>query len=484
MNNEVEFDIFTFDYQEDDEKNNLLTLDFEMKIYEELKKIAIESCFISYNRVYIYIDEKVEGDGASAYILHVYGKEKEILFGILDDTIKTFVKKNYEFYNGTDQLESQVRYIVSESLNSGDKLEEYWCSTSPKLTTIFSEKHKFEMEILVFNKEKLNRFIFEDKRHQFIDYVRREWENSIRHDNSININYDEIFRHAVSTSTRFLYFHIGKINALSALKYENATNYGSILSISEEVERKYSELECNYDIIMRFHEPVEFQSMNFKKIRKLLEMTNEELSLLLNDKFEFIGLGKMIGNPNCTYHKVVFSNFMEWAYSINGKQYMYFRNFVPCLPNNDFSFGEENKKLLKKTFDNMCDMENLLNIIEIAKKQKHGTMLVIAENAESESKRMAGSAIVIEPQVISGEMTELVSSIDGAILCAPNGMCYAIGVILDGVISKEADASRWARYNSALRYIELQKQNKKKTFVMVVSEDKYLNCFSTESQNG
>ena len=25
MNNEVEFDIFTFDYQEDDEKNNLLS---------------------------------------------------------------------------------------------------------------------------------------------------------------------------------------------------------------------------------------------------------------------------------------------------------------------------------------------------------------------------------------------------------------------------------------------------------------------------
>lgn len=46
-------------------------------------------------------------------------------------------------------------------------------------------------------------------------------------------------------------------------------------------------------------------------------------------------------------------------------------------------------------------------------------------------------------------------------------MCYAIGVILDGVISKEADASRGARYNSALRYIELQKQKKKKTIQYV-----------------
>lgn len=339
------------------------------------------------------------------------------------------------------------------------------------------------MEVLVFNKEKLNRFMFEDKRHPYIDYVRREWENSIRRDNSININYDEIFRHAVSTITRFLYLHIGKINALSELKYENATNNGSILYIQEEIDRKYSELECNYDVVMRFSEPVVFQSVNFKKIRKLLEMTNTEWSLLLNDKIEFIGLGKMIETPNCTYHKVMFSNHMEWHYSINGKQYIYFRNFVPCLPNSESRFSDENKSLLKKTFGNTCNMERLLDIIEMAKEQKHGTMLVITESAQTESDRMSGSAIVIEPQVLSPKMTELVSSIDGAMLCDSSGMCYAIGVILDGLISEGADASRGARYNSALRYIELQKKNKIKTFVMVVSEDKYLDCFSTEADS-
>ena len=59
--------------------------------------------------------------------------------------------------------------------------------------------------------------------------------------------------------------------------------------------------------------------------------------------------------------------------------------------------------------------------------------------------------------------------------------CYSIGTILDGIIQPErADSSRGARYNSAIRYIEKQKQEGKKTFIVVVSEDGYINCFSTE----
>ena len=53
-------------------------------------------------------------------------------------------------------------------------------------------------------------------------------------------------------------------------------------------------------------------------------------------------------------------------------------------------------------------------------------------------------------------------------------------MILDGESSKKTDLSRGARYNSAIRYIEKQKNIHKKTFVVVVSEDGYVDCFSSE----
>jgi len=55
-----------------------------------------------------------------------------------------------------------------------------------------------------------------------------------------------------------------------------------------------------------------------------------------------------------------------------------------------------------------------------------------------------------------------------------------IGTILDGIKSKKTNMSRGARYNSAIRYIESQKSKHKRTFIVVVSEDGYVNCFSSE----
>ena len=48
----------------------------------------------------------------------------------------------------------------------------------------------------------------------------------------------------------------------------------------------------------------------------------------------------------------------------------------------------------------------------------------------------------------------MLTSIDGALLMDPSGVCYAAGVILDGeAIKGKGTSSRGARYNSAVRYI-------------------------------
>ena len=57
---------------------------------------------------------------------------------------------------------------------------------------------------------------------------------------------------------------------------------------------------------------------------------------------------------------------------------------------------------------------------------------------------------------------------DGAVLVAPDGICYAVGVILDGAASEKGDPGRGARYNSAVRYEESSDHT---TVIAVVSED-------------
>lgn len=60
------------------------------------------------------------------------------------------------------------------------------------------------------------------------------------------------------------------------------------------------------------------------------------------------------------------------------------------------------------------------------------------------------------------------SRIDGAILIDPEGVCHAIGVVLDGPAHDGCTPARGARYNSALRYVTGSKMSR---LAIVVSDD-------------
>ena len=69
------------------------------------------------------------------------------------------------------------------------------------------------------------------------------------------------------------------------------------------------------------------------------------------------------------------------------------------------------------------------------------------------------------------------SIIDGAILVSPTGICFAIGVILDGIATDYGDSSRGARYNSAIRYFVSSSSAKRRTLCVVISADGYVDIF-------
>lgn len=278
----------------------------------------------------------------------------------------------------------------------------------------------------------------------------------------------------------FVYLYEDIFNALSALKYESGENYGSILVLCRTKDKSFDEVQSNYKISIKFKHEIELENNSYKKIRKLLEMAKKNMSLLMNEDGKIYAMGKMIDNPSCEYYEISFDGFFKWTLYKNKEKLLCYENMIPMIPDKEIGISNKNLELLKRTFD-ISDTSKFEKIIQKAVSQKHGTIVVFAENAMDEASRLEESGISITPIDIStGMLVEEITSIDGALICDVDGICYSIGTILDGIKSERTDSSRGARYNSAIRYIEKQKKNQKKTFIVVVSEDGYVNCFSSE----
>jgi DNA integrity scanning protein DisA with diadenylate cyclase activity len=104
--------------------------------------------------------------------------------------------------------------------------------------------------------------------------------------------------------------------------------------------------------------------------------------------------------------------------------------------------------------------------------QKRGTIVVVSTGAQEEATRILNQCTKIKPVKLTPEIMQRVTAIDGAVIIDTKGICYAVGVILDGLASKKGNPSRGARYNSAIRYVETSKYP---CFAIVVSEDGSIN---------
>lgn len=139
---------------------------------------------------------------------------------------------------------------------------------------------------------------------------------------------------------------------------------------------------------------------------------------------------------------------------------------APTLPTPIFD-ADRLVDVLGRVFEDAAP-EKLLPLVSAAASARHGTTLVISAVADNEAHRLSGQATLVEPAELSPELLAHLSRIDGAVLVSPAGVCFAIGVILDGRAEGDGDPARGARFNSALRY---QRSLPAVTVAVVVSED-------------
>ncbi|PEL01348.1 hypothetical protein CN606_17800 [Bacillus toyonensis] len=250
------------------------------------------------------------------------------------------------------------------------------------------------------------------------------------------------------------------LNNLSLIKYEGGENTGKILFCDDE--------KIKGGIILE--EGVELTE--YRAVRKLLEISQDDLYLIC-DGYKIIGFIEEKNNLAELINSFIvrFNGLGQWEVEQkNGTRIISVSYGVPKLPKISISEGDFSQKF-ERVFG-IKSYKNVWALIDSAKEQKHGTMIVITDDALGESNRLRKQCFPIKYQseINSGNIKDL-TSIDGALLLDIHGVCYAIGVILDGEVKTNiGDMSRGARYNSALKYLNASK-GKRKCLIVIISED-------------
>lgn len=257
-----------------------------------------------------------------------------------------------------------------------------------------------------------------------------------------------------------------RFNLISSLMYEGARGIGKLILANPDSGAVNLQIE--------FSEPVPFREHRW--CRKALQMASAK-TFLIADCDKIYGLGTMAAGvdpwtgPNA--FEIEFLDHCSWRISC-GDQVLLVSNYgAPSLPQERFP-----KHRLLDTYQRLFpeakqeDMNRFMSLFDAAISQRHGSMLIVASDAESETERLQEQGTKIEPTTLTPELYQQVSGVDGAVIIDPNCVCHAIGVILDGAANPKCTPSRGARYNSAIRYIDPSDNPR---LAVIVSDDQTVN---------
>ena len=251
-----------------------------------------------------------------------------------------------------------------------------------------------------------------------------------------------------------------RANAMSQLQYERRIGTGKLILAPAE--------DPNIDYQLRFAQAVPLSQTRW--IRKLLEMAEDGSALIANGEAA-LGVGKLVdaGKP---YFWIEFLGSHQWEFKYGGQTLLRCHFGQARLPQEAID-GERFADNLRRALPGIegvaiaafkAALDQMLTL-------PRGSMLVIAEDAADESKRLDRQGTLIEPTPLTAELLQVGLSIDGSMLSDLSGICHAVGVILDGEASDESTPSRGSRFNSAVRYV-LRDGARRMAFV--VSDDRTL----------
>lgn len=252
------------------------------------------------------------------------------------------------------------------------------------------------------------------------------------------------------------------LNIISSLRYEGEEGLGDLII----AEKDHSNITLSVELL----KSVELSQS--RKVRKILQMADESTSII-SDGYQVFGLGKLTGRYNTNSESLFIIHFLDhyhWVITHQGQPLMRCKYGLPGLVKEGIDRALFHD-ICSRLFNVSKSQINLLyKIASNSTQQKHGALLVISLSADKEALRLQGQSFSIKPVELNEQNVISFTSIDGAILLDTDGLCHAIGVILDGPATNKGDAARGSRYNSAVRYAEFTKSINP-CLIIVVSED-------------
>ena len=236
-------------------------------------------------------------------------------------------------------------------------------------------------------------------------------------------------------------------NSISSLMYEGKKGSGKLILANPN--------DGTVSLLVQFAYPVHFREHRWA--RKVLQMASPDTFLIADCK-KIYGLGHVASEVDPLSSQKVFEvEFLDhyvWSLGCGSKTLLRSRYGIPSLPRQSYPVDR-----FLGTFQRLFpvaeekDIARVTALFEAAISQPYGSLLIVASDAEFEANRLRDQGTNIEPMPLTPNLYGQVSGVDGAVLIDPQGVCYAVSVILDGSANSECTPSRGARYNSAIRYV-------------------------------
>ncbi|MGJ1367611.1 hypothetical protein [Sphingobacterium spiritivorum] len=260
-------------------------------------------------------------------------------------------------------------------------------------------------------------------------------------------------------------------NKLSTERYEGSENIGTLIIAEKD--------DPNIELITPLEEPFSFR--DYRKVRKLLQLSNDELGMVCNTNKVF-GLGKIKQDYDVaseSVFKVKFLGIHCWDVLHHNQPILQMRYGLADFPSERIT-KEKFVSDASRVFSSLTrqNAEKLFSLAKSITTQARGALLIISDNAEAEAARLKNQCFPVTPIKATEEVLLNLSSIDGGVLIDQDGLIWAYGVILDGIVGEHGNSSRGSRYNSAITYHEY-KSTTDGLMIIIVSEDGSIDVLPT-----
>jgi len=248
------------------------------------------------------------------------------------------------------------------------------------------------------------------------------------------------------------------VNRLSDSRYEGQSGTGTIVLARAD--------DPHVEHLIKLEQPVALS--NTRWARKLLQMATGDAALLA--EYGTITSVGRVSPLSAGPYEIDLHGDRRWDLR-RGNQVLLRCSAgearLPQEPIGKVRFADNIRRLFPGVGEPAIDRFH--KVLDILSRLDAGSSTVIAEDAPAEAARLARQGTVIAPTRLTAEFLACATAIDGSLLVDPDGVCHAIGVILDGQAGDESTPSRGARYNSAVRYVGAGTAPR---MAIVISEDR------------